>query len=675
MVLETGQVVSNRYEIIDRIGSGGMSLVYRAKDTKLDRHVSFKVLRQEHITDAEFTERFKIEARAVARLSHPNIVNVYDVGNDGDINYIVMEYIEGLTLKELITKKAPFNNDEILGVAIQITDALMHAHANGIVHRDIKPQNILVTNKGTIKVTDFGIARTINSNTISVGNTTLGSVHYFSPEQARGGFIDAKSDLYSLGILMYEMATAELPFDGESSVAVALKQINEPLPDIMEINPDISKEVEAIIIKLTDKKPFNRYANDQDLSDALKSAMVRTGGSYGESKSGLQSKPIVLLDDEYEDIKSEPRKIKYKEDDYEFDDEDDYYDDDMPDKSTERKVILAAVATALIIIAIASFFLWPRVKEVEYVEMPNLLGMQFEQADQIMSEAGIVLTLGDEVYDEEYEAGEIIKQNYPEGSKIPKGVTLTEDEQLKVNVSLGRKLFEVPDVTNKEYKAAETEIYNQSFEFNEQWIYSDDTPKDFVVRQEPQAGEMVAMGTEITIYISRGKEIKRVTVPNVVGSSESDAKIELRAKSIQIGNITSSNSDKYEKGVVMTQIPKAGSDIQEDRPVDIVVSLGPSQEKPAEGVDGNNIEPSSTPSQPKTVTITVPAMEFPDGTESVNVKIMRMTDNGSRVEVYNKDINPADLPIDVPVTGTGVQVYSVSVNTVEIANGKINFDE
>ncbi|MDR2904168.1 MAG: protein kinase, partial [Clostridiales bacterium] len=238
MVLTSGQLISNRYEIIEKIGSGGMSIVYRAKDTKLDRFVTFKVLRHEHITDEEFSERFKIEARAVARLSHPNIVNVYDVGNEDDVNYIIMEYIEGLTLKELITKKAPFSNDEILGVAIQINDALAHAHANGIVHRDIKPQNILVTNKGTIKVTDFGIALTVNSNTISVGNNTLGSVHYISPEQARGGFIDAKSDLYSLGIVMYEMATGELPFDGESSVAVALMQINEPMPDLTEINPE-----------------------------------------------------------------------------------------------------------------------------------------------------------------------------------------------------------------------------------------------------------------------------------------------------------------------------------------------------------------------------------------------------------------------------------------------------
>ena len=271
MLLNPGSVLGDRYEIIEKIGSGGMAVVYRGKDKKLDRYVTIKVLREEFIGDEEFIERFRSEACSAARLSHPNIVRVYDVGEDGDINYIVMEYIHGDTLKTAIRKKAPFDSRSTINVAIQIASALSQAHKAHIVHRDIKPQNILVGTDGVVKVTDFGIARAARAATMTTTANAAGSVHYFSPEQARGGYVDEKSDIYSLGITMFEMITGVLPFQGNNSVSIALKHINEELPDIRQYNPNCTPSLEGIIKKATMKKADERYANiDLLLADLMR---------------------------------------------------------------------------------------------------------------------------------------------------------------------------------------------------------------------------------------------------------------------------------------------------------------------------------------------------------------------------------------------------------------------
>ncbi|MCL2617219.1 MAG: protein kinase, partial [Defluviitaleaceae bacterium] len=280
MTLNPGTIIAGRYEIMDRIGMGGMANVYRSKDLELDRFVTFKVMKEEFVDDEEFKTRFKIEARSAASLSNQNIVSIFDVGQEGDIYYIVMEYINGVTLKDLILRRAPFDNDEVLGVATQIAAGLKHAHENGIIHRDIKPQNILVTSTGIIKVTDFGIARAVSAATVTTTGNTMGSVHYFSPEQARGGHVDFKSDIYCLGIVMYEMITGRLPFDGDTPVAIALKQISDPLPDIKAINPKASDAVVRIIHKATEKISKNRYQTTDELSNDLKRALTNQSGDF-----------------------------------------------------------------------------------------------------------------------------------------------------------------------------------------------------------------------------------------------------------------------------------------------------------------------------------------------------------------------------------------------------------
>ena len=309
MKLDLNQIISNRYQIIEQIGIGGMANVYCANDTKLDRKVTFKVLKEEFV-DEEFIKRFNKEAMAAAKISHLNIANVFDVGNDGNIHYIVMEYIDGYTLKDIIKIKAPFSNEEVLGISIQIANALSVAHNSGIVHRDIKPENILITKDGNAKVTDFGIARATSSNTITAD--AMGSVHYFSPEQARGGFTDFKSDIYSLGIVMYEMLTGRLPFDGEGVVQLAMKHINDPLPNIREINPNASESLEKIILKATQKNADNRYNSTEALIDDLKKAIYDESGNFIKEADFEGSPTVVISPEQIELINELSNKNKEK---------------------------------------------------------------------------------------------------------------------------------------------------------------------------------------------------------------------------------------------------------------------------------------------------------------------------------------------------------------------------
>ena len=298
-MLAIGTVLAGRYELLEKIGSGGMAIVFRGRDEKLQRYVTVKILREEFIGDEEFIARFRSEALAAARLSHPNIVRVYDVGQDGTIYFIVMEYIHGDTLKEAIKEKAPFDTKSTVNVALQIASAISHAHKNHIVHRDIKPQNILVGTDGIVKVTDFGIARAANGATMATSTTAMGSVHYFSPEQARGGYVDEKSDIYSLGITMFEMVTGQLPFQANTSVAVAMKQINEELPDIRQYNPKVSASLEAIIKKATRKKSDERYATVEEMIEDLTKAKNDINHNFTQVSSNSQRRTLRQPEIEY----------------------------------------------------------------------------------------------------------------------------------------------------------------------------------------------------------------------------------------------------------------------------------------------------------------------------------------------------------------------------------------
>lgn len=687
MVINPGTVMAGRYEIIEKIGSGGMAIVYRAKDQKLGRFVTFKVMREEYVQDPEFIARFNIEATAVASLSNQNIVNVYDVGQEGLTHYIVMEYIDGVTLKDLIRQRAPFQDEEVFGVAIQIANGLAHAHKNGIVHRDIKPQNILVTANGTVKVTDFGIARAAAATTITSGHT-MGSVHYFSPEQARGGFVDSKSDLYSLGIVMYEMATGQVPFDGDTAVAVALKHINEELPSVEEFNPDASDRLLQIISKATEKQSVKRYASAEEFSEDLRRALANEEIVAGfnqdattrltreemsaiqndsKEKSGKYDWELVKLrqkneieEDDYDSGEYEYQEASYMDADYEEDME---YEPEPAklDKKTERKIIVAGVLTAVTIVifitAIALNFFLNR--QPQPLDMPDLEGMTFEEADEIAKNMEIIIYVTEE-YNDEVPEGQIISQEFS-------GEALYPGDTINVLLSKGTDKFEVPELTNR----ALTEVYEimqeHPFKLDEDsYEYSDSVPRYVVIKQEPAAAAMLPAGETVKIYISRGPEPKTIIVPDVYNSVEADAINTLRAAGLMV-NSSTAESTRVEKGRVMQQTIGAGRAVDPGTVVTIIISTGP---------------PETTPQAPAAgSTKTLPIDPYiPPDKETVHLRVIKITAASGNTVVLDKDVNVSEFPMELSVSGEGeaeFHVYLVDENGSSLWQGNktIHFSE
>lgn len=782
MVLENGIVLSNRYEILEKIGVGGMAIVYKAKDKKLERYVTVKVLREEFTSDEEFKIRFKIEARSAASLSHPNIVNVYDVGEDGNIYYIVMEYVNGDTLKKAIIEKAPFDTKSTINVAIQMASALSHAHKNHIVHRDIKPQNILVANDGMIKVTDFGIARAATAATVTTTANAIGSVHYFSPEQARGGYVDEKSDIYSLGITMFEMITGKLPYDGDNSVSIALKHINEELPEIRQYNPNVSKSLEGIIKKATRKRADERYANiDLLLSDLIQARSDSSGDFIVQSPPNSTEAPTVEMTPkeleyiqgvrrktlmEQEPEMEEPKgffnkKIQIsKDDDYEepyYDDPDDelndddyeetYYqdsDDDYekadeeiprrtqrnmkrPSKSSykendydvysrkqEKIVVAAAVITAAIIIIVISVvgikFLGgsndsPPNKTViaadtntdideinsttEKKKVPSFEGKDFNSAKKEAEALGFTIVKEAEEYSADYDIGQIILQSPKEGEEVESGT------KINVTVSLGIASSDMPDVKGKDAKEASSAI--QALIGKEPQLEYEYSEEDVgkIISQQPSEGTKITSESTIILIVSRGEEMKKVPVPAVEGKSLEEAKKDLEALGLRVGNVTELESAKVGKGVVITQTVKAGEEVMRNSVVNLVVSKGkkeePAQEeKPSSGADNssekqNNTDNtqgkenlSNTTTLPKTST-RVFDIKAPSGaanTDTVHVKVLKIDSDGATTVVLDTQKVVSELPAaPVHITGSGKSEIQCYIDDVLQWSENVDFSE
>ena len=688
MRLAEGRILADRYEIIEPIGAGGMAIVYKALDLKLERIVTVKVLREEYITDDDFLKRFNIEARSAASLSNSNIVNVYDVGKEGDINFIIMEYIDGVTLKELIVRRAPFDNEETLGVAIQIASALSHAHKNGIIHRDIKPQNIMVTRAGVVKVTDFGIARNAESQTTTTSSNAMGSVHYFSPEQARGKYVDFRSDIYALGIIMYEMSTGTLPFDGDSAVAVALKHINEDLPDMREINPAVSISVMRISEKAADKASSKRYASADEMLVDLKKAMTNESGDFiKHAASGLNSSTRVLEKGEIESINDADYDYDRDyddDDDYDYDededDDGDFDEDEYLDKRTERKIIIAAICTAIAIIAlITTIGIWlfnggDDAKPTTSSPMIPLHGLTVDEAKKYLDPMEIAIGQVDEAYDDNVREGLIIEQNPAHGEPIAAGSTIA------VTISKGTDKIEVPSATNKVIADVYTmrEFANNIFALEEEYVYSDDYPNHVVISQIPEAGSMAARGTTIKLKVSQGKEMKKVLVPNLLGDTEEVAKRKLEDNDLKIGQVTTGYSDDYPKGQVFKQSYDGGKEVNEGTSITFIISAGkreeasptdtPAAETPVtEAPTDPNASPNPTASPDPnsfgpvpTATIGIPAPDIELGAGPVKVHVDKIS-NGVTERIYEREgLAESDFPLSVPVSGRDpfeVQVY------------------
>lgn len=700
MNLSKNQIVSNRYEIIELIGVGGMANVYCAKDLKLDRKVSFKVLKEEFI-DEEFIGKFSKEARAAARISDVNIASVYDVGNDGNIYYIVMEYIDGYTLKDIIKTKAPFTNEEVLGISIQIANALEVAHMHHIVHRDIKPQNILVTKEGGVKVTDFGIAKATTSNTITAD--TMGSAHYFSPEQARGGYVDFKSDIYSLGIIMFEMITGKLPFDGEGVVQLAMKHINEPLPNMKELNPNISDSLEKIILKATAKNGDNRYMSARELNSDLKKALTDNTGNFVKDTTIVDedSPTVVIKPEEMEQIKNMAKNVNNKptnkpKDKYE---DKQYMEKEITknkpkispmqkqsDKEMERKVTIWAVLTSLVLIAIISGFLIFWVFAGSKSRVPDFVGKSWDEAVAIAKDKEIYITNTKEDFSDTIAEGSIIEQDIKNGQYVKKGTNIN------VTLSLGNGEFKVEDFVGLDISEVYRKVENLKVNLKEEYIYDETVEIGKVVSQIPSSGTKLKPDEDLTLFISKGKEDEEtnVIVPYLIGLSEDDAKSKITNEGLSIGRISKAESDNVEKGKVIEQSISYGNEVSEGTAISIVISNGKKETTTEETtetttkpiVEDTTKQTTEPTTQSTQATTSAPVLKsetlvinptLPENTENVEVKVVKIVDGQSSV-IWSSNHSADNFPLYITVTGDKPTQFELYVDGKLIGTETKNFN-
>ena len=602
-MLELGTMLSGRYEVLKRVGSGGMADVYMAKDHKLNRNVSVKVLKSEYVEDEKFLKKFETEAQAVARLSHPNIVNIYDVGMEDGINYIVMELAEGITLKEYIRKKGYLSPKETVEISTQIASAISHAHKNHIIHRDIKPQNILVSDTGIIKVTDFGIAKATSSNTVTSTATAMGSVHYISPEQAKGRFCDEKSDIYSLGITMYEMVTGHVPFDHENGVTIALMHLQNEITPPSQIRDGIPDSLEKIILKCTMKKPEERYQTADDLIADLRLVFEDTSGGYVGVVPAIDDSPTIMIDQNEltqrintpkKDQKIQQEEPLKDEEQNAYLDEDDEEESGMNSKIEKLVIVLAAVVGAIILISIIVFVVKSsgvfksgksttttsigttaesNDTESKKYTVDNYIGMSLSAAREKID--GKFKIKVEEEYSADYAKGLVIRQDPESDTELEEGKTLT------LVVSKGTRTEDkvsVPQVVGKRESSAKSELEAAGLKVSVKTKYSTDVAKGKVISQSPGSGNQVTKNSTVVITVSQGEKPETmVRVPNLRYSTESEARSELKNSNLVLGSVLTEYSDSVEKGLVIRQTVSSGSKVKEGTAVGIYVSLGPRQ--------------------------------------------------------------------------------------------------
>ena len=631
-MLKAGMIIAERYEVLGKIGTGGMADVYKAKDHKLNRFVAVKVLKPEFREDKTFIRKFRSEAQAAAGLTHPNIVNVFDVGDDEGVYYIVMELIEGITLKEYIAKKGKLSIKEATSIAIQVSMGLEAAHNHGIVHRDVKPQNIIISTDGKVKVTDFGIARAASSNTIS--SNVMGSVHYSSPEQVRGGYSDEKSDIYSLGITLYEMVTGRVPFDGDTTVAIAIKHLQEEMVPPSVYTENLPYSLEQIIFKCTQKSVGRRYEKMEDVIADLKHSLIDPQGNFVKLNDVVDTdaKTVVISDEELGEIKHtqknraaqrKPEVEMLEDEEYETDyddgDDDREYERRRADergkrkkkkrRTTSRVVTIVAFLAGAAVLAGGAFFIvkntgvFDKAEEPEQVqqadkkdegmvEVPDLVGKTEEEAKALVE----AVNLGKQMVQEEasdQEKGRISSQDIPPGTMVEAYTTL------KYNISKGQEELTIPEYDEKVTAYAyQKSLEDMGLTVNVQKEYSADTDDTdgmewpdvepgYVIAVSPEAGSVAKSGDTVTLTVSRGLDWgDGALVPNVVGKTEEEAVTEF-GKWLEI-NITKQQSADVPAGQVISQSPEAEETANPDEPASLVVSSGdqPPEAEPAADSSG-----------------------------------------------------------------------------------------
>lgn len=729
-MLIPGSYLINRYEIIMKIGSGGMADVYKAKDHVLNRLVAIKVLKQEYSTDATFVKKFRVEAQSAAGLSHPNIVNVYDVGEDDGVYFIVMELVQGITLKNYIDMKGKLDIREALNISVQIASGLSAAHENRIIHRDIKPQNIIMSRDGKVKVTDFGIAKVADSTTVTT--TAAGTVHYISPEQARGGYSDERSDIYSLGITMYEMVTGRVPFEGETNVAVALMHIQSEITPPRQLEPSIPVSFEKIILKCTQKKPERRYASARELIADLRKVLTHPDGEYVVIPGAIpQGRTIVMNNNDIDSLKAASlrknlgtkpeetyvekpeeeeeekpvqkpvqKKRPVKKKDLEEDNDDDFDKDEEDDDDEEVNPALSKVMMALgiggfIILAVIIFFiighaagffggsgsLFDHKNKDTSTESISTESVSDTSSDT--STAGERVTVPDLSNNTQDEAKAALKKlrlgvnvqtgtsdDVPEGQVYDQspaaGTKVDVHTQVTIYISSGKETFSLDDVTGMQYQQAQAQLENDGLVVSLEFDYSDSVGSDMVISTSPEAGSQVVKGDTITITASKGKETKTTIVPNLLGHNIDDAIQMIKDAGLTYNGKSSDYSDSYSENQVMYQSISAGETVDEGTTISLTVSLG-----------------SRVTSYSASIPIESPfGRDITDGDgntdvyDSGQVTVVVYKPDGSSETVYDQNTSEGSLPGSVSTTSTasGSGTVYVYLNGVQVSSYSVDFE-
>ncbi|NTW72320.1 MAG: Stk1 family PASTA domain-containing Ser/Thr kinase [Eubacteriaceae bacterium] len=613
-----GELLSNRYEILEVIGQGGMAIVYKATDTLLNRTVAVKVLKKEFNENEQFIKKFRRESQAAASLSHNNIVNVFDVGVENNNHYIVMEYVKGDTLKEYIKKKGKLSWKETIYLAKQIAFALDHAHKNKIIHRDIKPHNIIISEEIIPKVTDFGIARAITSSTVTLVEETMGSVHYISPEQARGGFVDERSDLYSLGIVMFEMLTGRVPFDGDNSVAIAIRHIQEEIEFSEDDLDDVPEGLEDIVLKLIRKNPKDRYENARELIKDLLTVQSDSKAKIGDAKQPVKKQsiiPAILTGSKFKNEKKENKG-------------------DIKKNGDKVKKPSALIVAGLIVVFALIIFIAGNLLAADEVTVPDVKGLSLDEAVKLIEDSNLKFEI------EKTESSTEVPDNHVISQSPSATTVIKEGQTVKLIMSGGPKDVTMPNVVGKFEDEGVRDLENLNFvvkEINRQ--FNDEYEAGIIYEQNPLPNTTLKEGAEIVLYVSKGKDT--AVMKNLVGMTVEEAKSAILADGLQIGEIKEVASSKYEKGIVVSQSPEANLEVNKNSVVTLTVSKGKVKSK--------------------TVNIDLGSFTNYDPPKKVDVKVILIDQDNVSSIVYQKS-HMSDEKLSVTLEGVGVMYYQVEID-------------
>ena len=699
MLLQKGTILAGRYEILEHIGSGGMADVYKARCHKLNRYVAIKVLRREYCDNESFVRKFTVEAQSTAGLTHPNIVNIYDAGNEDGIHYIVMELAEGMTLKRYIRRYGRLSARETVDFAIQIASGLQEAHEHHIIHRDIKPQNILVSDSGTIKVTDFGIARAATGDD-TISSSAMGSVRYLSPEQARGGYADERSDIYSLGITIYEMATGKVPFDGENTVAIALMHLKDEITPPRCYFPDIPASLEKIILKCTMKQPEQRYQSAAELIIDLQKVFLSPDGNYVYVNPLVDDSPTIQRNTEdIEKIRKsltragsggkrdmDKSRIRIKE---ESEDDEDYKDDASMNPKLEKMILVITILFGILVACVVFYFIGNSMhlfrnsgtttqqiteatteekttekkkatteKKTEYIKMPKLIGLTKNAAEDEMKAIGLKADFVYETGSSSDDSNLVVKkQQYKKGKSVAVDSTVKLTVGKKESATTAVEKVEVPAMVNYTEEKAKKELEKLGLKVKKAYSTSDTVKSGYVIKQSPKGGTIVNKGFAVTITVSKG--VAKTTVPSLIGVSQSVAEQELNQVGLKLGTVSYDYSGEVGVGDVISQGIKSGTSVDKGTKVSVVLSLGEQESYRYEG------------------SVNIDEQPFEEGS-SGSVKLVLKQDSWESTIYSKSSLSNDDFPLNVTfegdregsgtvimyINGKEYNTYSVNLNAI-----------